>query len=362
MTTILLAGGGTGGHLFPALAIADAIARAHPEWRCAFAGAERGIEATILPAHRREHRLFPLEPLHRREWWRNAKWPILGVRLAVQVNRFLRELQPDLVIGTGGYVSAPFVWCAARRSIPTAILELDVRPGLATRLVARTTQAIWLGAPEALAMIPPSTRDRAAVTGAPIVPPVRERSANPFAPPTDRPTVVITGGSQGSLALNRTVAAWLQAGGAARCRVIWATGRKLHDQFAALHHPPAVHVVPFLDPIADAWAVADLAVARAGMMTLAELAAWGIPALLVPLPTAAANHQVHNACAAAEAGAAVYLPQSELTAARLAAEVQALLDDPTRLIAMRERALTRGRPDAAAEIASRVEALVSGRG
>lgn len=361
MTTILMAGGGTGGHLFPAIAIANAVQAAHPDWGLAFAGATRGVEASVLPGRELSHRLFPFEPLHRRQWWRNARWPFLGLTLVREIDRWLRDLQPDAVIGTGGYVSAPVVWRAAARGIPTAILELDARPGIATRLVARRAREIWLGAPEALPFLPPVVRDRVRITGAPITPPDPARA--PFAHAafgitTEQPTIVITGGSQGSLALNRVVAAWLKLGGARHRQVIWATGRALHAEFAKYHDPPATQVVPFLDPIADAWSVAELAIARAGMMTLAELAAWGIPAILVPLPTAAADHQTHNARAVAAAGAAVLLPQQELTAERLEAEVAGLLDDRTRLGGMRERALERGRPDAAREIAGRVEGLV----
>ena len=364
MTTILMAGGGTGGHLFPAIAIANAVQHAHPDWEVAFAGATRGIEASVLPGRNLPHRLFPFEPLHRRQWWRNARWPFLGVQLVREIDRWLRELQPSAVIGTGGYVSAPVVWRAAARGIPTAILELDVRPGIATRLVARRAREIWLGAPEALPLLPPSVRDKVRITGAPITPPDPAARA-PFAHAgfglvREVPTIVITGGSQGSLALNRVVAEWLTSGGARDRQVIWATGRGLHDQFAK-YHGAAVHVTPFLDPIADAWSIANVAIARAGMMTLAELAAWGIPAILVPLPSAAADHQAHNARAVADAGAAVVLPQSDLTAARLESEVAGLLNDRARLATMRERALERGRPGAAEEIAGRVEGLVGER-
>jgi UDP-N-acetylglucosamine--N-acetylmuramyl-(pentapeptide) pyrophosphoryl-undecaprenol N-acetylglucosamine transferase len=299
--------------------------------------------------------------LHRTQWWRNARWPFLGVHLIREIDRWLRELQPGAVIGTGGYVSAPVVWRAAARNIPTAILELDVRPGIATRLVARRAHEIWLGAPEALPLLPPSVRDKVRVTGAPITPPdpARRNAAHAaFGISTEQPAIVITGGSQGSLALNRAVAEWLKAGGARHRHVIWATGRNLFDEFAQYHEPPHINVTPFLDPIADAWAVAELAIARAGMMTLAELAAWGIPAILVPLPTAAADHQTHNARAVAEAGAGVLLPQGELSAMRLESEVSALLHDRARLATMRERALERGRPGAAEEIAGRVGRLV----
>ena len=355
-----MAGGGTGGHLFPAIAIANAVQQLHPDWEVAFAGATRGVEATVLPGRNLPHRLFPFEPLHRRQWWRNARWPFLGVSLVREIDRWLRELRPNVVIGTGGYVSAPVVWRAAARGIPTAILELDVRPGIATRLVARRAREIWLGAPEALPLLPPAVRDKVRITGAPIIPPDHSRTAAAhaaFGLASEQATIVITGGSQGSLALNRAVASWLEAGGGRGRQVIWATGRNLHAEFSK-YDGATVRVTPFLDPIADAWSVANLAIARAGMMTLAELAAWGIPAILVPLPTAAADHQTHNARAVAEAGAGVLLPQVELTAARLEAEVTGLLNDRPRLVTMRERALERGRPGAAAEIAGRVEGLV----
>jgi UDP-N-acetylglucosamine--N-acetylmuramyl-(pentapeptide) pyrophosphoryl-undecaprenol N-acetylglucosamine transferase len=170
--------------------------------------------------------------------------------------------------------------------------------------------------------------------------------------------VVITGGSQGSLAINRVVAEWIGQGGAAGCQVVWATGRGSHAEFTGLD-APAVRVLPFIDPMADAWAVADLALCRGGMMTLSELAAWGIPAVIVPLPTAAANHQMHNARAAAAAGAALCLPQHELTAGRLTEEIGRLLADPGRRAGMADAALRRGHPDAARSIAGRVIELVA---
>ncbi len=360
MTTIAFAGGGTGGHLFPALAIARAVQAAHPDWSCVFAGANRGVEARVLPARDLPHRLFPFEPIHRRQWWRNWHWPVLAARLVREVDAWLDAERPAAVIGTGGYVSGPVLWRAAKRRIPTAILELDVRPGLATRWLAPRVDQIWLGAPEAREGLPSVAAPRAIVTGAPITPPDPARRPSAlarFGLSAERPVVVVTGGSQGSLALNRAVAAWLQ-GGNPGCQLIWATGRATHTEFAALARPGVV-IEAFIDPMADAWAVADLAVARAGMMTLAELAAWGIPALLVPLPSAAADHQTHNAVAAAAAGAASWIPQAEFGADRLAESVGSLLADSNRRHAMAKAALVRGRPEAAREIAERVEQLTS---
>lgn len=361
MTTVLLAGGGTGGHLMPALAIAQQLAARHPEWRMVFAGAERGIEASVLPQRGVPHRLFPFEPIHRQQWWRNLKWPLLAWRVARAVDAMLDAESPSLVIGTGGYVSGPVVWRAARRGIPTAILELDVRPGFATRRLAPMVREIWTAAPEGLAALGPGAAARGIVTGAPIMPPDagrRTAARARFGITDERPVLIMTGGSQGSLAMNRLISAWLREGGAADAHLIWATGRATHEEFAHHHVPPDVTVVPFLDPMADAWAVADLCVARAGMMTLAELCAWGIPSVLVPLPTAAADHQRHNAEAMAAAGASVVLTQAGLSAATLGATLTALLADGPRRAAMAAAATRRGKPDAAMQIAARCERLV----
>lgn len=363
MTTILLAGGGTGGHLMPALAIAAEVGRLEPEWRFVFAGARRGIEAQVLPQRGVSHRLLPLEPLYRRQWWHNVRWVVQGPRLAVAVNQLLRDVRPAAVIGTGGYASGPVVWAASRRGIPTGILELDVQPGLATRFLSSRVREIWTAAPETIAALAPAVRARAVVTGAPIVAPDPARrgaALQRFGLDGSRPVLVVTGGSQGSLVINRLIAAWLGAGGARDAQVVWATGRGTYSEFAPLHDPPRVVVTPFLDPMSDAWSVADLCVARAGMMTIAELCAWGIPSVLIPLPTAAADHQTHNARALVTSGAALMLQQGGLTAAVLGTALAGLLQDSAQRATMARAAAARGRPDAAAAIARRVVRLAAG--
>jgi UDP-N-acetylglucosamine--N-acetylmuramyl-(pentapeptide) pyrophosphoryl-undecaprenol N-acetylglucosamine transferase len=164
----------------------------------------------------------------------------------------------------------------------------------------------------------------------------------------------VTGGSQGALALNQLVAEWIGAGGANGMQVLWATGRGTFGRFESLHRPPAVQVYDFLDPIGPAYAVATLALSRAGMMTIAELCAWGIPSILVPLPTAAGDHQTPNARAMADAGAAVYARQAELTPKALGELVGALAADQSRLAAMRAAALQRAHPEATAQIVARI--------
>jgi UDP-N-acetylglucosamine--N-acetylmuramyl-(pentapeptide) pyrophosphoryl-undecaprenol N-acetylglucosamine transferase len=168
----------------------------------------------------------------------------------------------------------------------------------------------------------------------------------------------VTGGSQGALALNQALAGWLDDGGPGEAELIWVTGRNTYHQFQR-YESATVRVLDFLDPMADAYAVADLVVSRAGMITVAELCAWGLPNILVPLPTAAADHQNHNARVLAEAGAAVLLPQSELTPRRLREVITRLLDDPDARQEMSARALARGRPHSAREIVSKLLTLVS---
>jgi UDP-N-acetylglucosamine--N-acetylmuramyl-(pentapeptide) pyrophosphoryl-undecaprenol N-acetylglucosamine transferase len=362
--TVLIAGGGTGGHLMPALAIAGALRRAHPDWRIVLAGATRGVEAKLLPTREFPYHLLAAEPIYRRQWWKNLRWPLLALRLIREVDRLLDLERPRVVVGTGGYVAGPVVWRAARRGLPTAIQEQNAYPGVATRRLARVAREIWLGVPEARSHLRPGPHTEVVETGSPIVPPdpgLRAEAMARFALDPGRPVVLVTGGSQGAQALNEAVAGWIGGGPGAGVepQIIWATGRGTYERFRSHHHPPGVQVFDFLDPMACAYAVADLAISRAGMMTLSELCAWGIPSILVPLPSAAADHQTPNARVLAEAGAAIHLPQSELTPGRLRELVAGVLQDPDRRARMAAAARSRGHPDAADRIATRI-GLLSG--
>lgn len=359
--TVLIAGGGTGGHLMPALAIAAAIRELAPAVEPVLVGAERGVEAAILPGRDFRYRLLPSEPIYRRAWWKNLRWPFIAGRLLRQVARLFAEESPAAVVGTGGYASAPVVLWAVRRGVPAAIQEQNAYPGLATRWLSRLVRHVYLGLPEARRLLRFGRRTEVFETGNPIAPPTPERRGAAlarFGLRGDRPVLLVTGGSQGALALNRAVAGWLDGGLEDRIALLWVTGRGSSPEFARYHRPPDVQVIPFLDPMADGYAVADLVVSRAGMLTVAELCAWGLPAILVPLPTAAADHQTRNARVLAEAGAAVLLPQDELSPERLGREVAALLRDPGRRRAMGAAARRRGRPDAARDIASKVLTLI----
>lgn len=360
---VLFTGGGTGGHLYPALAIARALQELRADAEPFFVGAQRGIERTVLPTTGYPHLLLDLHPLYRAQPWRNWR-TVAGLSGAWRaLGRSLGSAPPVFAVGTGGYAAAATLgWCVANR-VPFALQEQNSVPGLVTRFFSRWAREIWLGYPEAAARFPGRAAARAADTGNPVQPPPRERLSRAAAraawgfPPSEGAVLLVFGGSQGSAALNRLVDGWIASGLPDGLRVIWATGPAHFDALAG-RASASVVVRPYLSPIADAYAASDLALTRAGAMTTAELCAWGIPALLVPLPTAAADHQTANARSLAEAGAARWIAERDATPARVSAEVAALLRDPSTLAALARGAAARARPDAARDIAARLLRLI----
>jgi UDP-N-acetylglucosamine--N-acetylmuramyl-(pentapeptide) pyrophosphoryl-undecaprenol N-acetylglucosamine transferase len=358
---IIFAGGGTGGHLYPGLAIARAVQRLRPDIQPFFVGARRGVETDVLPGTGYPFVLLDLHPLYRSRVWNNWR-TVAGLLTAWRgIGKLVREERPALVVGTGGYAAGAMLAYAAVHGIPLVEQTGDSLPSLTARMFSRWATEIYLSFPESAKRFRVRGPDVLVDTGAPIDPPPEPRPPRAAALqqwrfPGDAIVVLVYGGSQGSLAINTAVRDWIKAGLPPRVHVIWGTGKKTFDDFAALESD-RVRVRPYLSPVAEAYAAADLAVARAGTMTLAELFAWKIPALLIPLPTAAADHQTHNARTLADAGAAVFLPQAELTGDRLGKTVAELLENPARLAALARAAAARARPRAAEEIARRVIAI-----
>ncbi len=358
---ILLAGGGTGGHLMPALALAQALRDAGRGIEPVLVGAERGIEADVLPRYPFRHHLLPMEPIYRRTWWNNVRWLLIAGRAWRAVGRMLEAEQPVLVIGTGGYASGPVVWRAQRRGLPTVLQEQNAFPGLATRWLARRARQVHLGFPEALELLRVGSYTAVFALGNPIRPPEpgsRDAALVELGLLPSRPTLLVFGGSQGARALNYALAGALERGLLDAVNVVWGTGTAHAAALARYAVAGRVVVRGFFDPMAPAYRAADLVVARAGAMTVAELCAWGKPSILVPLPTAAADHQTHNAAALAAAGAAIQLSEEHLTPYTLAQEVTALVADRTRLESLGTLARGRGHPDAAREIVSKILTLV----
>jgi len=348
----------------PALALAQALREARPEVEPVLVGALRGIEAQVLPRHPFRFHLVPIEPIHRRAWWRNLRWPLVAWRAWRAAGRILAAERPAVVIGTGGYAAGPVVLRAQRAGIPTVVQEQNAFPGLTSRWLAGGARQVHLGFPEARARLHRGATTEVYCFGNPIRPPPppepgdRAAALRAFGLEAGRPTLLVFGGSQGARAINYAVAAALERRVLGDVNVLWGTGAAHAAALASYAVPGRVVVQGFFDPMAPAYRAADLVVCRAGAMTIAELCAWGKPSVLVPLPTAAAGHQTFNARALAAAGAAVLLPEEQLAAQGFAQLVRELVRDEQRLASLAARARERGHPDAARDIVLRILTLV----
>jgi UDP-N-acetylglucosamine--N-acetylmuramyl-(pentapeptide) pyrophosphoryl-undecaprenol N-acetylglucosamine transferase len=362
---VLFAGGGTGGHLYPGLAIARALVRSRPDAMPFFVGALRGIERDVLPTTEFPHALLDLHPLYRGRPWRNWKTAASAIGSWRRLGALVANERPAVIVGTGGYASGLALAYAKVHRIPYVLQEQNSYPGLTMRVFARWAREVYLGYPEAERHLSGSSETTMLDTGNPIEPPPSPRPDRALArrgwglPEHGGRVLLVFGGSQGARAINESVAGWLRAGRRPPdLFVIWATGKATYEQFAPLASE-GVRVRPYIAPMRDAYAATDLAIARAGAMGTAEMCAWEIPALLVPLPTAAADHQTVNARALAAAGAALHIRQAELTAEKLDDTVRGLLADPAWLERLATGARARARPNAAAEIAQRIAGLVA---
>ena len=371
---VVFAGGGTGGHLYPALALAEELVRQRPDVRPFFLGARRGIEARVLPERGLEHRLLPVRGVGRGELWSNLGVPFaLASSLATTVGVH-RSIAPELVVVTGGYAGAPAGLVAAAMGTPLVLQEQNAWPGVTTRLLSRWASQVHLAFPEALEKLPSRARSVARVSGCPIralpdrAPDRRDVLVGLGLDP-QRSLLLLIGGSQGSLALNELMLEALRSSGRtplAGWQLLWMTGPAHHqsivEALSVLGDPSWIRTVPYIEDVPLVLGVTDLALSRAGAMTTAELLAWGVPAILVPLPTAAANHQEMNARALQQAGAAEHLEQEGLTAAALWKTMAGLAEDPQRLAAMSERARERSAPEATSVIVREMVGLLQGPG
>lgn len=374
-TPVVFSGGGTGGHLYPALALAEALVAVRPDVRPFFVGASRGVEARILPQRGVEHVLLPVEGFARGGGLGGIRvLPALAASL-LRTAELFQGLRPEAVVVTGGYAGGPAGIVAGLQGIPLVLQEQNAVPGVTTRLLGMWARRVHVAFPEAVERLPRRSRAGARVTGNPVRPaPALERgdARATFGVPAAAFVVLVVGGSQGSLALNRVVLEAIRgvtAGALSRpddLHLLWSTGPKHHEGVAveleALGAPAWVHALPYIDEMPAALAGSEVAVSRAGAMATAELLNHGLPAVLVPLPTAAADHQTRNARALADAGAALLAPEAGLTGAGLWEHLTRLAGDPELRAGMAAAARERARPDAAREIARDIASLLSGAG
>ena len=374
LSTVVFAGGGTGGHLYPAMAMAEEMVTQRSGIRPVFIGASKGIESRILPDTGLEYDLLPV-----RGWKRGSVWVNLGVPYALLKSiltavKLHKEYRSDLVVVTGGYSSAPAGLAAVMLGIPLVLQEQNAYPGVTTRILSLWAKQIHLSFHEAIKKLPVVARDRVLISGCPIQPPPkvrlnREEMLKTFGLDLDRKVLLVTGGSQGSIDLNELIWKGLRIDGARKrnffsnWQILWVTGIKNYEavdsRVEGLGRSSNVRVVPYVNNMAKALTVTDLAISRAGAMTTSEFLAWGIPSILVPLPTAAANHQELNALAIQELGAGLCRTQKDLTSSQLWKEVLQLTEDDEILAKMADRAVENSRPEATSNVVSSILDLLS---
>jgi UDP-N-acetylglucosamine--N-acetylmuramyl-(pentapeptide) pyrophosphoryl-undecaprenol N-acetylglucosamine transferase len=371
----VLTGGGTGGHLYPAISIAQALGigrwalpdgseRPTPNAQRltpVFIGTRVGLEAWVVPQEGFEFHAVSSRKL-RRSLSVGTLFSLGAIAWgAVQAARLLRRLAPAAVIGTGGYASAGVVLAAALQRIPTLIHEQNSVPGRTNRLLARFVRRVALTFPESAAHFPSG---KGIVTGLPVRPEIgmgdRQRAVRDFGLDPERRTLLVLGGSLGARSLNRAMREALPLWSNAGLQILHQVGRgNWEEHRSALGDAPAwYHPVPYLEAMGDAYAAADLVCCRAGASTLAEVSLVGLPALLVPYPHAHADHQTQNARSFVSAGAALLLPDADLSGQRLANEIRPLLDVPARHAAMAAASRSLGRPDAAGAILNAVWEMI----
>jgi len=341
---ILIAAGGTAGHVVPALAVADALRAEGAD--VAFVGGERAEKTLVPEAGYELHPLGALRGLDRRNPVRAAGAALRTLGAVLRSLRLLRRERPAAVLGAGGYIAGPVGLAAVVRRVPLVLAEADSHLGLTNRLLAPFARRVCLAFP-----LEDREPPRYRVTGRPVPPPATDRphARAHFRLGTEETCVVVFGGSLGARSINEAA---VEAFAGAEFRVLHVSGTRDYEQLRGRVSRPGYDLRPYLDlaEFSQALLAADLVVARSGGSVF-EIAAHGRPALLVPYPHAAADHQTTNARWMAEHGAAVVVPDGELTAPRLAHEIAALLGDPARLAAMGRASAGLARPHAALDVA-----------
>ncbi len=347
---LVIAGGGTGGHLFPGVAVAEELRAREPSAEITFVGTKRGIEARVLPDLG-----WPLELIE------VSGLKTVGVLGAIrglfrlpkawwQARSLLKRLQPDAVIGVGGYASGPVVFAAKLRGIPTAICEQNSIPGLTNKILGRLVRRVFLSFETSRPFFKPA---KIVMTGNPVRRDLLARLQAPTTPHRGALHVLVSGGSLGAVAVNELAAnALIELAKDHELEITHQTGEKDREITAARYREAGVTADcrAFIKDMAATYLAADLVIGRAGATTVAELAIAGKPAVFIPYPFAADDHQTLNAAEMAAKGAALSFKQSDLTAEKLVAAIRPLLDDAAQRRAMGDAMKTLAKPGAAAAV------------
>jgi len=361
---ILIAGGGTGGHVYPALATIETL-KEKGEFDFLYVGGYQGLENTIVPKSGIPFQRIWISGFQRYFTLKNILFPFKLLVSLMQSWKIIKKFNPDVVVGTGGYVSGPVVYLASRMGIPTLIEEQDSYPGVTTRILSKYADIICIPHQSVNRHLS-RAKGRVVVTGNPVRSSLklveRERAIQYWGLEKNRPVIFVFGGSLGAQAINRAIAEiaheiirkW-------NVQFLWQVGRGNFPEIQQwpVAKEPGVHILSYIDDMSVAYSVADLIISRAGAITLAELALVQKPCILVPYPYAAAGHQEHNARAMQEVGSAIMVKEGEGFPQALKAKIDRIMADVKLQKRMKESWQRIARPNAAEEIAEKVLELIN---
>ncbi|MBI3871917.1 MAG: undecaprenyldiphospho-muramoylpentapeptide beta-N-acetylglucosaminyltransferase [candidate division Zixibacteria bacterium] len=361
---VLLAAGGTGGHLIPALRIAEAMARREGALEMVFVGSDRGFEESVIRPRGYRYVGLPARGLARRRWWRNASAVWNNLRAGRMAKQLIRDFRPDVAVGCGGYASYFPIRAAVRAGIPAVLQEQNRRPGLVTRWLSPKAEITFVAFPETREALPKSRRSE--WVGNPVDPRLatlsQAEARQHWSLSEESMVILVTGGSTGARSMNQNIARGLKTQNPAGTSVIlWQTGAQGSTWDGRAAAGWTVRQFPFTDRMTEAFVAADVIIARAGALTVSEITAAGKPAILVPFPFAAAEHQRHNAAALADVGGAVVVEDDHLEESSLLEEAVKIASDLERRRTMAEANRSLARPDAADKIAQHVISLAHGQ-
>ena len=363
---IIVSGGGTGGHIYPAVTIANQIKEKQPDAEIIFVGTREGLECEIVPRYGYPIEFIEVAGFQRKLSLDTIKSAFKLLAGLIDALKLIRKIKPDLVVGTGGYVCGPILFLAALQGIPTCIQEQNAMPGVTNKILAHFVKKVFLGYQEAGKYF--GGNSEKIFTGNPIRKEILEVSRataiEKLKLDPAKKTILVSGGSRGARSINDAMAlVETSLAGRSDVQVIHITGETGYEKFIGQVEKKVlmsdnIKVFRYMHDMPLALAAADLAIFRSGAIGLAELMARGIPSILVPYPYATANHQEHNARAVEGAGAAVVILDKELTGEILLKQIESLLADESKLQKMKDAAKALGRPEAAEDIARKVLALL----
>lgn len=356
----IFAGGGTGGHLYPAIALAQELEKSGCS-EIIFIGTSYGIENKILPNYNFQFKRIWMRGLQRKITLTNLLFPIRLIVSIMQSVVITLSFKPDAIIGTGGYVSGPALLAGLLLGTPTVIQEQNSYPGLVNRLLGKKVKQVHIAFEDSAKYF--QGQKNIKLSGNPVrnLSSTDKSSArNKFNFDKDLPVLLVFGGSQGARAINNAVLASLEELSRNKLQILWATGQTEFDSIATQceKYKANVHVLPYLEDMASAYAAADFVLCRAGASTLSEIAICGLPSILVPYPFAAANHQAFNARSFEKSGAAIVLPEKNLNQETLTDAVMGFLNNPNKKHLLSKAALKNAKPDATKEIIKDMFSLI----